>query len=59
MSNVQPLYIDLSSCTEVEIKAGMNFVRVTPDRLLECLSWLFCDVDTDVSINKEGIKVDE
>ena len=45
MSDVCPFYIDLSSYTEVEIKAGMNYVRVTPDRLLECLSWLFCGAD--------------
>lgn len=45
MSDVYPLCIDLSSYTEIEFKVGMHFVRVEPEHLLECLSWLFCDID--------------
>lgn len=51
--------IDLTEYKEVRIVAGEHFVATTPERFMECMSWLLTNVDTDTLVTKDGIEVDE
>ena len=54
------LTIDLAECdiTEVRIESGKHFVASTPEHIIECLSWLLTNVDTDTLVTKDGVEVD-
>lgn len=56
---LNPYVIDLNGYTEVRIKTDEHFVATTPERFIECMSWLLCCVDTDTEITKDGVEVAE
>lgn len=49
---------DLTGYKGIRIKAGDKFVATTPERFVECMSWLLCCVDTDTAITKDGVEVE-
>lgn len=51
--------LDLTEYKEVRIVVGEHFVATTPEHFVECMSWLFTNVDTDTLVTKSGIEVDE
>ena len=50
-----PYIINLTRYSEVRIECGMDYVATTPERFIECMSWLLSNVDTDTVITKEGV----